>query len=119
MPTAWHLAARPQGMPKPSDFALKSIELPALGEGMIRVRNHWLSVDPYMRGRMTTRKSYVPPFAIGEALQGGAVGEVIASNAEGLKPGDLVQSMFGWREAFTPAAVYLSKLPALDLLSHQ
>ena len=65
---------------------------------MIRVKNLWLSVDPYMRGRMNDVKSYVPPFQLGEPMDGGAVGEVVESKADGFAPGDLVQHMAGWRE---------------------
>jgi hypothetical protein len=68
-----------------------------------------MSVDPYMRSRMYDRPSYVPPFQLGEAMQGGAVGEVVASEAEGFAPGDLVVSMLGWREAFTAKAEHLRK----------
>jgi hypothetical protein len=61
MPHAWNLERRPSGMPKRDEFAMKPIELPPLGDGDIRVRNRWLSVDPYMRGRIDDVKSYVPP----------------------------------------------------------
>src|SRR5205085_2849204 len=91
MPRAWHLNSRPEGMPTADNFELKELDLPPLGEGMIRVRNLWLSVDPYMRGRMNDVKSYVPPFQLGEPMEGGAVGEVVESKAEGFAPGDLVQ----------------------------
>ena len=64
MSRAWHLKSRPQGLPKLENFALESVELPDLEDGMVRVANRWLSVDPYMRGRMNDVKSYVPPFAI-------------------------------------------------------
>ncbi len=94
------LKSRPEGMPAPENFELATIELPAPGPGEVQVKNLYMSVDPYMRGRMYDRPSYVPPFEIGKALQGGAVGEVTASSFDGLKPGDLVQSMFGWREGF-------------------
>jgi NADPH-dependent curcumin reductase CurA len=71
---------------------------------MIRVRNHWLSVDPYMRGRMNDVKSYVPPFQLGEPMEGGAVGEVVESKAEAFAPGDMVLHMGGWRdEALVPS----------------
>ena len=73
---AWHLESRPQGLPNMDNFALKPLSLPALEDGWIRVENQWLSVDPYMRGRMNDVKSYVPPFALGEPMQGGAVGKV-------------------------------------------
>ena len=74
------------------------------------MKNLWMTVDPYMRGRMNDVQSYVPPFQLGQALQGGAVGEVVASNADALKPGDLVPSFFGWREAFNAPAAILEKL---------
>ena len=82
MPRAWTLTARPQGAPTADNFALVDLDLPPLGEGQIRVRNRWLSVDPYMRGRMNDMKSYVPPFQIGAPMEGGAIGEVVESNAE-------------------------------------
>ena len=76
------------------------------------MKNLWMSVDPYMRGRMTDRESYVPPFELGKVMQGGATGEVVASNNPNFKPGDVVSSMLGWREAFTadPAAAMLQKI---------
>jgi NADPH-dependent curcumin reductase CurA len=113
MARAWHLKSRPQGTPTDDNFELKEVELPALGDGMIRVRNHWLSVDPYMRGRMNDVKSYVPPFQVGEPMDGGAVGEVIESNAEGFQPGDLVQHMAGWRDEAVVDARTANKLPNL------
>ena len=94
----WHLASRPVGWPKPEDFAFVEAEVPQPGEGQVLVRNKYLSVDPYMRGRMSDAKSYVAPFELGKVMQGGAVGEVVASNAEGLSVGDHVLHFFGWRE---------------------
>jgi hypothetical protein len=115
MPSAWHLKSRPQGMPAPDNFELKKIELPPLADGQVRVRNLWLSVDPYMRGRMNDVKSYVPPFQLGEPMDGGAIGEVLESKAEGLVPGHLVQHMSGWRdEAIIPART-AQKLPNLGV----
>lgn len=92
---------RPQGKVTPDIFDLRHGEASAPKAGEIQVKNHWMSVDPYMRSRMDDRKSYVPPFVVGEVLQGGAVGEVVASEADGFAPGDLVLSMYGWREAWT------------------
>jgi NADPH-dependent curcumin reductase CurA len=80
---------------------------------MIRVRNRWLSVDPYMRGRMNDAKSYVPPFQLDQPLEGGAVGEVIDSKADGFAPGDLVQHMGGWRDEAVVPAQAARKLPDL------
>jgi hypothetical protein len=104
------LAARPEGMPRPSDFALADAGAPEPGDGELQVRNTWMSVDPYMRGRMNDRKSYIAPFQLGATLEGGAIGEVVASNAEGFAPGDLVESMYGWREAWTASARGVRKL---------
>ncbi|MEU2437010.1 NADP-dependent oxidoreductase [Streptomyces rubradiris] len=94
----WHLLSRPVGWPKPEDFALVESPVPAPGEGQVLVRNKYLSVDPYMRGRMSAAKSYVAPFELGKVMQGGAVGEVIESKAEGIEAGDHVLHFFGWRE---------------------
>ena len=113
MARAWQLTSRPQGMPNRDNAALADVALPELGDGMVHVRNRWLSVDPYMRGRMNDVKSYVPPFQIGEPMDGGAVGEVIESRDPGFAPGDKVLHMAGWRdEAVVPAAA-LNKLPAM------
>jgi hypothetical protein len=115
MARAWHLKSRPQGLPTADNFELKPIELPPLEDGMVRVANRWLSVDPYMRGRMNDVKSYVPPFAVDAPMEGGAVGEVVESTAPGLQPGDLVVHMAGWRdEAVLPAAA-ATKLPELGV----
>ncbi len=104
------LKSRPVGLPTADNFELATVDLPDPGPGQVQVKNTWMTVDPYMRGRMNDAKSYVPPFQIGEALQGGAIGEVIASNDPSLKRGDLVQSFFGWREAFNAPAAALQKL---------
>ncbi|MFN4225498.1 MAG: NADP-dependent oxidoreductase [Hyphomonas sp.] len=115
--TEWALASRPVGMPKLSDFQSKTVDIPEPADGEIQVMNTWMSVDPYMRGRMYDRESYVPPFQIGETLQGGAVGRVTASAHPDYKAGDLVSSFLGWRTAWTakPAAAAVQKLPASGL----
>ena len=77
------LASRPSGEPDPSNFELAEVEVADPGDGEILVRNTFMSVDPYMRGRMNAAKSYAAPYQIGQALWGGAVGEVVTSNAEG------------------------------------
>ncbi|MGK5629714.1 NADP-dependent oxidoreductase [Streptomyces sp. URMC 123] len=94
----WHLVARPQGWPEPKDFALREAAVPQPGPGQIVVRNVFLSVDPYMRGRMSAAKSYVEPYELGKPMLGGAVGRVVASAAEGFAEGDHVLHHFGWRE---------------------
>jgi NADPH-dependent curcumin reductase CurA len=109
------LKSRPVGTPVADNFELATVDLPAPGAGEVQVRNHWMTVDPYMRGRMNDVKSYSPPFALGEAMQGGAVGEVIASNDPSLAVGDLVQSMYGWREAFNAPASAVQKLDTFGL----
>jgi len=86
------LAQRPHGEPKPEDFELAEVELGEPEEGRPLVRNLFMSVDPYMRGRMNDAKSYVPPYELGKAMYGGAVGEVVGS-------GELVVHQLGWREA--------------------
>jgi NADPH-dependent curcumin reductase CurA len=93
-----HLATRPHGEPKDSDFRLEQVEVPDPGPGEVLIRNTWMSVDPYMRGRMNDRKSYVPPFELDQPLDGGAVGEVIESASDALDPGDTVLHGLGWRE---------------------
>jgi NADPH-dependent curcumin reductase CurA len=113
MPRAWHLKSRPDGMPTAENFELKDLDLPPLGDGMIRVKNLWLSVDPYMRGRMNDVKSYVPPFQLGEPMEGGAVGEVVESKADGFGPAELVQHMAGWRDEAVVSARAATKLPEL------
>jgi NADPH-dependent curcumin reductase CurA len=113
MPQAWHLKSRPSGMPTPDNFELKAINLPPLGEGQVHVRNRWLSVDPYMRGRMNNVKSYVPPFQVGAPLEGGAVAEVVESRADGFAPGELVLHMAGWRDEAVLPAEALTKLPTI------
>ncbi len=107
------LKSRAVGVPTPENFETATVTLPAPVAGEVQVRNSWMSVDPYMRGRMYDRPSYVPPFQIGEALQGHAVGEVVASNDPALAVGDKVSSMWGWREGFNAPASTLQKLPHL------
>jgi NADPH-dependent curcumin reductase CurA len=113
MPHAWHLKSRPHGLPTDDNFEHREITLPPLAEGMVHVRNHWLSVDPYMRGRMNDVKSYVPPFQVGEPLEGGAVGEVVESRSPDFQPGDHVLHMMGWRDEAVVPAQALNKLPRI------
>ena len=94
------LASRPQGFPTEGNFTLARAEVGPLRDQEELVRNLFMSVDPYMRGRMNDRKSYLPPFELGKTLEGNAVGEVIESRTKEFKAGDVVASMFGWREYF-------------------
>jgi hypothetical protein len=93
-----HLASRPRGWPGPDDFAYLTTELPDLGDGQLLVLNVFMSVDPYMRPKMNDVKSYTPPYEVGKALYGAAIGQVIESRMDGYAPGDLVLHGFGWRE---------------------
>jgi len=102
------LASHPKGLPTIDNFTLAQVELPALQDDQVLVRNLFMSVDPYMRGRMNPGKSYAPPFEIGQPLSGGAVGEVVESRSEAIKPGDAVTSFYGWQEYFvaSPGELY-------------
>jgi len=104
------LASRPKGWPTDENFEIAEVEVPTPGEGQILVRNVVMSVDPYMRGRMNDVKSYVPPFQVGAPLEGGAVGEVVASNAEGFAVGDHVLHGLGWREYAVVGAKHAVKV---------
>ena len=116
---AWHLASRPTGMAEAANFEMQTIESPALADGMVRVRNRWLSVDPYMRGRMNAGKSYIPPFQLGAPLEGGAIGEVVESRSPDLKPGDRVMHMLGWREEAAGPAGLFTRLPDMDVAEEE
>ena len=98
------LASRPHGAPTDENFRLETVDLPELAEGQVLVRNSVMSVDPYMRGRMNDVKSYIPPFQIDAPLDGGAVGEVVASRSDAVAVGSHVLHGLGWREhAIVPA----------------
>ncbi|MEU8611583.1 NADP-dependent oxidoreductase, partial [Actinoplanes sp. NPDC048791] len=92
------LAGRPVGPPGHQHFHLVSTAVPPLAEGQILVRNTWMSVDPYMRGRMDDKPSYLPPFQLDAALEGGAIGEVIASKSATIATGATVSHFLGWRD---------------------
>jgi NADPH-dependent curcumin reductase CurA len=101
----------PHGVPGAGDFDIAAVELPAPQPGQVLVRNLWLTVDPYMRGRMTGRDSYVPGWRVGQTLEGGAVGRVLASEGNGkFRTGDMVRSGLGWREAFLSDGKGLEKI---------
>lgn len=98
MNKAWHLISRPQGLPTIDNFALRDLPDAPLEPDQLRVRNLWLSVDPYMRGRMNDAKSYAASFQIDQPMTGGAIGEVLESRMDGFAAGDLVLHMGGWRD---------------------
>ncbi len=108
------LAARPEGEPKDSDFQIVEVPVASPGAGEFLVQNLWMSVDPYMRGRMMDRESYVPPFQIGATMDGGCIGKVIESNNESFGVGDYVNSMNGWREFYVTDGTMVNKIdPAM------
>ena len=92
------LEHRPTGWVTPGDFRLEAVPLPVPGEGELLLRNHWLSLDPYMRGRMDDAPSYAENVKIGDVMVGGTISEVIESNNPKFKPGDMVSGAFGWQE---------------------
>ena len=96
--TQIQLARRPAGWPTHDDFHATTVKYGPLEPGEIRVANEFLSVDPYMRGRMNDGKSYVPPFALGETMTGGAIGRVIESTVDDIPVGAVVLHQYGWRD---------------------
>jgi NADPH-dependent curcumin reductase CurA len=92
------LASRPKGEVKPEDFRLETVPLPTMKDGEVLVQNHYLSLDPYMRGRMDDVRSYAPPQPLGEVMIGGTAGEVVESRSPAFKAGDKVVGMLGWAE---------------------
>lgn len=105
-----HLASRPVGLPTPENFTIATVEIADPGPGQLLVKNIFMSVDPYMRGRMIDRKSYTPPFQIGEPLTGGCVGEVVASQNDAFKVGDHVLGFDSWREYYLSSGAGLNKV---------
>jgi len=128
----FRLAARPVGEPRPGDLELVTAAVPEPADGQILVRNTWMSVDPYMRGRMDDAPSYIEPFAVGEPLEGSALGEVVASRAAGVPVGASVRHFLGWREyavldaaaatvvdlALAPPQAWLGVLDTTGLTAH-
>ncbi|WP_416138071.1 NADP-dependent oxidoreductase [Halomonas sp. HK25] len=105
----------PQGTPGRELFELREAELPDLAEGEVRIRNTWLSVDPYMRGRMSGVKTYIDPFVIGKPLEGAAVGEVIESGDARLAVGEKVRHMAGWRDIAQLPGEQVESLPDIPV----
>lgn len=105
----------PKGVPERELFKLSEEALAELAEGEVRVRNAWLSVDPYMRGRMSGEKTYIDPFELNAPLQGAAVGEVIESRDSRFAAGDKVRHMGGWRDIAQLPADQLEPLPSIDV----
>ncbi len=107
-----HLASRPEGMPRPENFELVETDVPEPKDGEFLVQNEWISVDPYMRGRMRDTQSYVPPFELGQPMQGGCVGKVIESNHPDFATGDYVLGELGWRVFWTSDGSNATKIDA-------
>ncbi len=105
-----HLKHRPVGLPRESDFEVVEKQIPPISQGEMLIRNIYMSVDPYMRGRMADRKSYVPPFQLNMPLEGGCVGQVIASQGGQYEVGDFVSGMLGWREYCVSDGTFLFKI---------
>ncbi len=104
------LQNRPVGIPTENDFTLAEIPILSPKDGEILVQNEYISVDPYMRGRMNDYKSYVPPFQIGETISGGSVGKVIQTQSDGFQAGEYVLNFSGWREYFVSSGEGLTKV---------
>ena len=104
------LASRPQGVVSPANFRLETVAVPVLKDGEVLVRNHYLSLDPYMRMRMEDVKSYAAPQALDEAMVGGTAGEVVASKNPKFAVGDKVVGMLGWSEMGVSDGVLLKKV---------
>jgi len=115
--TQIQLASRPEGWPTHDNFSTTQVTYGDLEPGQVRVLNDFMSVDPYMRGRMNDAKSYTPPFALNETMTGGAVGRVIESASEGLPVGTLVSHQLGWRDIVQADAAQFNPTPEVPGLS--
>ena len=104
-------ASRPVGMPALDNFNIVDADVPQVNDGEVLVRTLYISVDPYLRGRMREGKSYVPQFEVGQVIESGAVGEVVESRSPKFQPGDIVTGMFGWRLRNVVKAEGLMKVP--------
>src|SRR6187402_1235442 len=109
--TQTQLAARPTGWPTAANFTTAVIDLPDLAAGQVRVVNDFISVDPYMRGRMSDARSYIAPFVLGETMGGGAVGRVVESAADSVPVGSLVVHQYGWRDVVQEDAAGFRVVP--------
>lgn len=106
------LVSRPKGEAVPENFRIETVEVPALADGQLLVRNHYLSLDPYMRGRMSEGKSYAAPQPLGETMIGGTVGQVVESKHAGFAAGDFVVGALGWTEMAVSDGKMLNKVDA-------
>jgi NADPH:quinone reductase len=105
------LASRPSGLPTPENFDMVTTEVPETGEGEVLVRTLYISVDPYLRGRMREGRSYIEPFRVGQVIENGVVGEVMKSRSDKFKTGEIVTGMLGWRLYNVANSDHLLKVP--------
>ena len=112
--TEIRLASRPTGWPVSENFELATVENPPLGQNQVRVRNEFISVDPYMRGRMNDTRSYVAPYQLGERITGGAVGRVVESTSDQLPEGSVVTHQHGWSDGIQADAKTFKQVPEID-----
>lgn len=106
------LASRPTGAPTADNFRTETVDLPELGDGQVLLRTLYLSLDPYMRGRMSDAESYADPVAVGDTMVGGTVCEVVESRSDALSPGDIVLSYSGWQSNSIAGAKAVRRLDA-------
>lgn len=111
----WHLVSRPTGEPAADNFRLVEVAVPELQDGQVLVRHHYMSVDPYMRGRMSEAKSYAAPQPLHQVMQGRTVGEVVASRSEAYRVGDAVVGMGGWQQYQVVDAAQRGALQKIDI----
>lgn len=104
------LASRPHGEPTPDNFRIESAPVPQPADGQVLLRTIYLSLDPYMRGRMSDAKSYAAPVEVGAVMEGGTIAEVVESRDDALQPGDIVLSYTGWQSYGVAAAKHVRKL---------
>ena len=105
----------PLGLPKESQFGIIQSDISLENKEEVMIKNIWLSVDPYMRARMTERKNYKPPFEIGKPMEGACIGRVIKSHSLKFKEGDYVSSMYGWRDKYIANSNDLKKINSIDV----
>jgi NADPH-dependent curcumin reductase CurA len=114
-----HLKHRPAGLPSARDFELVAVPIPTPRAGEVLVRNLYMSVDPYMRGRMIEQPSYVTPFQLGQPLDGGCVGQIVEANGEAFQVGDYVLGRKGWREYYVSDGADLTRIDVSDHADRQ
>ena len=105
----------PSGDPQLSHFEIREEKINIDYNNNVFIKNEWISVDPYMRARMTERKNYKPPFELNKPMEGAAIGRVLESNTSTLSPGDIVRSDYGWRDQFVASNNDLIKIDSIDV----